>query len=246
MSNSSSEQQKQKEYSISVAGFIVQTSDGEDLRILLQDGNEVTDIDTRTSAILEVSNAFPLFAKAFKSEANKRQKEINAITQISGKASALFADLNEYQELVVGKSRDRFGNIYVFHSKTTGEPFFMAPRHFGEMSLKKAKEFQVTLKCEYGRGSQQVTLEQIQNPELDDGGLRLLTLEEGDQLFELPSEVKVLLGFEENKCFLLASKARRGFGHVQTFNGEQRLVHQDDDYTVFHCGRSLPRQKLSS
>ena len=106
-----------------------------------------------------------------KSKLNHQTARNNSLSMMAGQGTAEFREINDNQKLIVGESRDNFGNIYVFHSKTTGQPFYMAPKQFGYITWNEGEAYQPKINCEFGMGSKQVTEEDIRNPALDDRSL---------------------------------------------------------------------------
>jgi len=84
-----------QEYSLTSGGFTMNTNGDGVLYLFDASGKEIIDVETRMTAIQQVSQAFPAFASALQGEATKRKKEVEVITAASSQATATFAATND-------------------------------------------------------------------------------------------------------------------------------------------------------
>jgi hypothetical protein len=218
-----------------ISDFKFHVSQNKKLEIFKGNGELVNDVNDRILA-------FKMFLEGWKLEQLDFTSGTEQMATMLHEVKAAFVPMNNSQKLIVGESRDKLGNIYVFHSDTTGQPFYMPPKHFGDMTWADGESYQPKIRCEFGKGSKQVTLMSIKNPRLDDGGLRRLTPEDGHKFNELPLEVKAMLGFRENRWFQLASVSRNDYNNNGCFqHSDGRQVYRssfDDALLLLGCSPS--------
>jgi hypothetical protein len=148
------------------------------------EGKEIADVVARTEAMQTVSYVFPMFGEAFHNEAMKHQKATVAMTTMSGKATAAFAVNDNATEPKIGFVDDK-GWRYAGISKTTGTRLWVAEKDSEIMSSNKAVKFTQELKGFQGYdGSKQYKASLLEDAALDDGGVRLPTKQELNQLYE--------------------------------------------------------------
>ena len=184
------EQTEPKIYRFSVGRFTLET-DGSVLSVLDSEGNEVIEQSDRAEAIEQSVEMFSKFGSAFNHELQMQEIVAGSLlkTMSITKAKATFAANENFEISKLGYVDDkgwRFEGI----SKTTGKRLWSAEKDSGIMTWHNAIKYTQELKDFQGYDGSKITskgdytsIEERLKKE-DDGGARLATIEELNQMWE--------------------------------------------------------------
>ena len=226
-------------------GFTIEVNGSDKPLILDAEGNPVIDINQRMAA--QEKLVLPLvetFGKSWQQELTELRQataKINGMSTALHSAFAFSANDNDQAEPKIGDVMGN-GTVYAGISSTTGTKMYAMPEDSGIMTWNKAIKFTQELKDQYGfDGSKQATAKALKDATKDDGGWRLPTRDELNQLYTNKDDIGKF--DSSDPWYWSSSEYYSNFAYGQSFSvGVQYHYDKDHDSSV-RCVRSEPRPK---
>lgn len=139
---------------------------------------------------------------------------------------------------------DENGWLYAGISKTTGTKLWVAESDSICMEWNEAVKLTQELKNFKGYdGSKQFTEKHLKDRLMDDGGVRLPTEEELNQLYENKAAIGDLF-FSLYPWYWSSSEYKNNIAYIQNFRDGRQLPHLKNTNFSVRCVRTEPRPKL--
>jgi hypothetical protein len=222
-------------------GFSMKISANSESVLFDAQGQEIVDVQQRIDA--QKALVLPLIQRLGASlQQEMAALQQSTITDMSACLETSFTLPANNNEFKIGQVMPD-GTVYAGISETTGTKMFAMPKDSGIMTWYNAIKFTQKLSDQYGyNGSKQATAEALDNPKKDDGGWRLPTGDELNQLFENKDDIG---SFDSTDPWHWSSSSfsdNDNLAQIQRFTvGRPNYGNDKDRVCSVRCVRSEPR-----